>query len=112
MKASVFKGELRTGDLLHVPRGFPHAAETMGDEPSLHLTVSMVKNAEWSDVLLATLEEIDVNSITPEVRFELLLLICHSFIYRNSTMVTRVVVYYSLFYPKLWFVCEKPPNNT
>ena len=87
MKASVFKGELRTGDLLHVPRGFPHAAETMGDEPSLHLTVSMVKNAEWSDVLLATLEEIDVNSITPEVRFELLPIDLKDIVFKTWTLV-------------------------
>ena len=61
-----FAGELRPGDALHVPRGFPHAAQAAAGAPSLHLTVSMVKNAEWAEVLPAVLAAVDVERVPPE----------------------------------------------
>ncbi|PFH36361.1 histone lysine demethylase JmjC NO66 [Besnoitia besnoiti] len=39
---------LREGDVLYIPRGFPHAAETAA-EPSLHLTIT-VPSAEYAYV--------------------------------------------------------------
>lgn len=41
--------QLEPGDALYVPRGTPHAAETL-DEPSLHITIG-IRAATWHDVL-------------------------------------------------------------
>jgi bifunctional lysine-specific demethylase and histidyl-hydroxylase NO66 len=41
--------DLAPGDLLYLPRGVPHAAETVG-EVSLHLTIG-VRAVTWSDVV-------------------------------------------------------------
>ncbi|QUL37955.1 JmjC domain-containing protein [Erythrobacter sp. JK5] len=41
---------LGQGDVLYIPRGFPHCAETTEREASLHLTISL-RIPTWSDVL-------------------------------------------------------------
>jgi len=42
---------LEPGDLLFLPRGFVHQAETVSTAPSLHLTVSAGQNNAWADLL-------------------------------------------------------------
>lgn len=42
---------LEPGDLLFLPRGFVHQAETVSQQPSLHLTVSAGQNNAWADLL-------------------------------------------------------------
>lgn len=44
---AILEAELRPGDVLYIPRGFPHAART-GDESSLHLTISLHALTWWS----------------------------------------------------------------
>ncbi|MBW3561017.1 MAG: cupin domain-containing protein [Actinobacteria bacterium] len=46
--------ELEPGDALYVPRGTPHAAETL-DEPSLHITIG-IRATTWHDVLRDVVE--------------------------------------------------------
>jgi bifunctional lysine-specific demethylase and histidyl-hydroxylase NO66 len=45
----LFDGELRRGDSLYIPRGFPHAASTQ-ETASAHLTVGILAY-RWSEVL-------------------------------------------------------------
>eukprot|EP00903_Cladosiphon_okamuranus_P011309 g10664.t1 len=42
---------LEPGDLLYFPRGWAHQAETVGDEPSLHITVSAMQGNCWADLV-------------------------------------------------------------
>jgi bifunctional lysine-specific demethylase and histidyl-hydroxylase NO66 len=46
--------ELRPGDVLYLPAGTRHAAQTI-DQPSLHLTIG-VRTVRWRDVVRRTLE--------------------------------------------------------
>ena len=39
----LYRGPLHTGSLMHLPRGFPHAATAEGEGPSMHLTLSAIK---------------------------------------------------------------------
>lgn len=47
---------LEPGDLLYLPRGTIHQAESRPDGPSLHLTVSADHRRSWADFLEATLQ--------------------------------------------------------
>lgn len=47
----ILETELAAGDVLYIPRGFPHFAHTM-QESSLHLTLSL-RTMTWSDVVSA-----------------------------------------------------------
>ena len=47
---------LGPGDLLYFPRGWVHQADTVGDSPSLHLTVSAGQKTTWADLLSGVLE--------------------------------------------------------
>jgi bifunctional lysine-specific demethylase and histidyl-hydroxylase NO66 len=47
--------ELRPGDVLYLPAGTRHAAQTV-DEPSLHLTLG-IRTVRWRDVLRRALDE-------------------------------------------------------
>ncbi|CAM9245303.1 unnamed protein product [Ectocarpus fasciculatus] len=42
---------LEPGDLLYFPRGWAHQAETVGDEASLHITVSAMQGNCWADLV-------------------------------------------------------------
>ena len=42
---------LEPGDLLFMPRGFVHQAETVSSVPSLHITLSTAQNNSWADML-------------------------------------------------------------
>ncbi|CBJ30378.1 expressed unknown protein [Ectocarpus siliculosus] len=42
---------LEPGDLLYLPRGWAHQAETVGDEASLHITVSAMQGNCWADLV-------------------------------------------------------------
>lgn len=46
--------DLEAGDALYVPRGTPHAAETL-DDPSLHITIG-IRATTWHDVLRDVVE--------------------------------------------------------
>jgi hypothetical protein len=52
----VFNRSLEEGDVLLVPRGFIHHAESHLGSASMHFTVSAVENLEWAGLLLAFLE--------------------------------------------------------
>ncbi|HEX4421382.1 MAG TPA: cupin domain-containing protein [Kofleriaceae bacterium] len=49
------EAELRSGDVLYIPRGFPHAARTGGDS-SLHVTLSL-HTLTWLAVVQAALRD-------------------------------------------------------
>ena len=61
------KGELRhefvmkAGDCAYVPRGMMHDAETVGDAPSLHITVGLITRT-WADLMLEAVSEVAVRS--------------------------------------------------
>jgi len=47
---------LEKGDLLYMPRGTIHMGRSLGDEPSLHLTVSTGLKTTWYDFMSETLQ--------------------------------------------------------
>lgn len=51
----VMDTHLSAGDCLYLPRGTPHAAETV-DDVSVHLTIG-IRSVTWQDVLEATVRE-------------------------------------------------------
>jgi len=59
----VFDGELKPGDCLYIPRGFPHHAHTlegMDADISVHVTLSTGYQVSWADILRdALLDAID-----------------------------------------------------
>ena len=52
---------LNPGDLLYLPRGFPHVANSTGKTSSLHLTVGL-NTVCWRDVLLTALDQVEKKS--------------------------------------------------
>jgi ribosomal protein L16 Arg81 hydroxylase len=55
---------LETGDLLYIPRGFPHKAIT-GDRPSVHLAVALAP-VYWVDLVRTAVERLCIDR--PELR--------------------------------------------
>ncbi|CAN0028044.1 unnamed protein product [Ascophyllum nodosum] len=55
---------LEPGDLLYFPRGWVHQAETVGDEHSLHITVSAMQANCWADLV----EELVPQAVASAVR--------------------------------------------
>lgn len=53
--------DLAAGDLLYIPRGFPHEA-TSGESTSLHLTVGILP-VTWAEVLLTEIEAVLEDSV-------------------------------------------------
>jgi hypothetical protein len=49
LKAPCFEGTLTAGDILYIPRGFPHVAEAT-DQSSLHITLSL-KTQTWAEMM-------------------------------------------------------------
>lgn len=47
---------LEEGDVLYLPRGYVHQAET-SDVHSIHVTISMFQRRTWADILLRTFEK-------------------------------------------------------
>lgn len=56
---------LNAGDSLYVPRGMMHDASTLGDVPSLHITVGLI-NKTWADLMLEAVAEASLR--LPELR--------------------------------------------
>ena len=50
---------MRPGDMLYVPRGLMHDALTVGDEPSLHITVGLIVKT-WADLMLEAVSQLMV----------------------------------------------------
>lgn len=48
---------LKPGDMLYMPRGAIHEARAVGDEPSLHITLSTHQKWTWADLLLETVQD-------------------------------------------------------
>ena len=48
---------LKAGDCVYIPRGLMHDATTIGDEPSLHITVGLLVN-KWADLMLEAMSEV------------------------------------------------------
>src|SRR4029450_13840677 len=48
---------MHPGDCIYLPRGLMHDAESMGDEPSLHITVGLITKT-WADLLLESISEL------------------------------------------------------
>jgi lysine-specific demethylase/histidyl-hydroxylase NO66 len=47
----VFSGWLKAGDVLYLPRGFIHCAKTNSKHDSLHVTISVAQNHNYSELL-------------------------------------------------------------
>ena len=59
---------LRPGDVLYIPRGWPHVAEAEGGEaPSIHMTMTLhVQDFTWESLLRFIVLTGDTQSITPD----------------------------------------------
>lgn len=47
----VFEGWLEQGDLMYIPRGYIHVANTDANHHSLHVTVSVCRRVSYADLL-------------------------------------------------------------
>jgi len=63
---------LEPGDLLYLPRGTIHQAESLPDGSSLHLTVSADHQRSWADLLEASLQGRPSSHLPPGPRLQLL----------------------------------------
>uniref|UniRef100_A0A7E4W588 Bifunctional lysine-specific demethylase and histidyl-hydroxylase NO66 n=1 Tax=Panagrellus redivivus TaxID=6233 RepID=A0A7E4W588_PANRE len=54
----VWEGTLHAGDMLYIPRGFYHAAYSMAEEHSLHVTVSFCHNVTFTHLLKGITDEV------------------------------------------------------
>ena len=59
---------LRPGDVLYIPRGWPHVAEAEGgDAPSIHMTMTLhTQDFTWESLLRFVVLTGDTQSITPD----------------------------------------------
>lgn len=48
---------LKAGECVYVPRGMMHDAQTVGSEPSLHITVGLLGQT-WADLMLEAMSEV------------------------------------------------------
>ncbi len=51
---------MNPGDCIYLPRGLMHDAVSMGDEPSLHITVGLITKT-WADLLLESISELAIS---------------------------------------------------
>ena len=51
---------MNPGDCIYLPRGLMHDAQSLGDEPSLHITVGLITKT-WADLLLEAISELAMN---------------------------------------------------
>jgi bifunctional lysine-specific demethylase and histidyl-hydroxylase NO66 len=56
---------MEAGDCLYIPRGWIHDAETIDEEPSLHVTVGLLTKT-WADLMLEAVSEVALR--TPAFR--------------------------------------------
>ena len=48
---------MNPGDCIYLPRGLMHDAQSLGDEPSLHITVGLITKT-WADLMLEAVSEL------------------------------------------------------
>ncbi len=51
---------MNPGDCIYLPRGLMHDAQSLGDEPSLHITVGLITKT-WADLLLESISELAIS---------------------------------------------------
>jgi hypothetical protein len=51
---------MNPGDCIYLPRGMMHDAESMGAEPSVHITVGLITKT-WADLLLESISELAIS---------------------------------------------------
>jgi bifunctional lysine-specific demethylase and histidyl-hydroxylase NO66 len=51
---------MNPGDCIYLPRGLMHDAQSLGDEPSLHITVGLITKT-WADLMLEAISELAMN---------------------------------------------------
>src|ERR1700687_108098 len=68
LQSPILVAKLMAGDVLYLPRGFPHCASTAGD-PSLHVTLSL-RPVTWAEAIHALCESDPAfrRSVTPSGR--------------------------------------------
>jgi lysine-specific demethylase/histidyl-hydroxylase NO66 len=65
----VIEAVLGPGDLLYIPRGWPHQGVALDDADSLHLTVSTALHNTWYDLLELMLPQVLASSAASDLAF-------------------------------------------